>query len=159
MGIGRRLLDELAKLAQSKAGRPGQLVDSDAFQIGFAEQEGRYRAARALVMETWNDVWSTLTSGGELTTRQRTLLRLALANATWTCHEVSQFVYRNGGTTALRSGTIQRLFRDMHAGTQHITSAPGVIKETGRELAGLAPGHEWVFLGLVDPEQAGPASH
>jgi indole-3-acetate monooxygenase len=160
LGMGRRLLDELASNAQSKAGRPGQLVESDAFQIGFAEQEGKYRAARAFVFETWNDVWSTLTSGGELTTRQRTLLRIALTNATWTAHEVSAFVYKNGGTTALRSGTIQRLFRDMHAGTQHITSAPGVIKEAGRELAGLAPGHEWVFLGLADPSaDGGPASH
>ena len=30
-------------------------------------------------------------------------------------------------------GTIQRLFRDMHAGTQHITSAPPVIRNAGRE--------------------------
>ena len=34
---------------------------------------------------------------------------------------------------------MQRLFRDVHAGTQHITSAPGVIKAAGKELAGLAP--------------------
>jgi hypothetical protein len=37
----------------------------------------------------------------------------------------------------------------MHAGTQHITSAPPVIRHTGRELAGLAEGKKWVFLELV----------
>jgi hypothetical protein len=78
-------------------------------------------------------------------------MRLAMANATWSCHEVADFVYRSAGTVALRSGVIQRLFRDMHAGTQHVTSAPPVYRAAGRELAGLAPGKQWLFLDLVDP--------
>ena len=82
--------------------------------------------------------------------RQHTLLRLALANITWSCHEVSEFAYTAAGTVALRSGTMQRLFRDMHAGTQHITSAPPVIRNTGRELSGVAAGKKWLFLDLVD---------
>jgi alkylation response protein AidB-like acyl-CoA dehydrogenase len=159
MGVGRRILDELSSMAQAKTGRAGSLVDSDAFQIGFAETEAKFRAARALTMESWRDAWETLSSGGELSTRQGTLLRLQLPHLTWTLHEVAQFAYKNGGTTALRSGTLQRLFRDVHAGTQHITSAPGVIKATGQELAGLAPGKQWVFLDLVDPAGAATASH
>jgi hypothetical protein len=55
-----------------------------------------------------------------------------------------------GGTTALRAGAVQRLFRDMHAGTQHVTSSPPVMQACGRELAGLADGKSWVFLELVD---------
>jgi alkylation response protein AidB-like acyl-CoA dehydrogenase len=159
MGVGRRILDELAKMAQSKAGRPGQLVESDAFQIGFAETEAEFRAARAFAMESWRDAWNTLTSGGDLSTRQSTLLRLALTHLTWTVNDVAQFAYKNGGTTALRSGTLQRLFRDVHAGTQHITSAPGVIKAAGQELAGLAPGKSWVFLELADLSEGATASH
>jgi hypothetical protein len=85
-----------------------------------------------------------------MTVRQNSLLRLALANITWSCHEVSEFAYTAAGTIALRSGTMQRLFRDMHAGTQHITSAPPVIRNTGRELAGVAAGKKWLFLDLVD---------
>jgi hypothetical protein len=38
----------------------------------------------------------------------------------------------------------------MYAGSQHITSAPPVIRNTGRELAGLADRKKWVFLDLVD---------
>jgi hypothetical protein len=41
----------------------------------------------------------------------------------------------------------------MHAGTQHVTSAPPVFRAIGRELAGLAPGKKWVFLDLVDAPQ------
>jgi indole-3-acetate monooxygenase len=159
MGVGRRILDELAKMAQAKTGRPGQLTDSDAFQIGFAEAEGKFRAARALVLETWKEAWATMEAGETLSTRQSTLMRLALSHITWTLFDISHFAYKNAGTTALRSGTLQRFFRDVHAGTQHITSAPGIIKATGKELAGLAPGHQWVFLDIVDPNAAGPASH
>jgi indole-3-acetate monooxygenase len=150
LGMGRRLLDELRALVRQKAGRPGQFVESDSFLEGLAKAEGTYRAARALVRETWADVEATLERGEPLSVREHTLIRLALTHATWAVHDVCMFVYKSGGTTALRAGTIQRLFRDMHAGTQHVTSSPPVIQACGRELAGLAEGQRWVFLGLAD---------
>ena len=148
-GIGRRLLDELGKKVRSGVGRSGTLAESDAFHEQYARAEGTYRAARALVYETWADVKQTLDRGETLSTRQHTTMRLAMAHATWSCHDVADFVYKSAGTLALRAGTIQRLFRDMHAGTQHITSAPSVIRNAGRELAGLAPGKSWIFLDLA----------
>ncbi|WP_028921343.1 acyl-CoA dehydrogenase family protein [Pseudonocardia acaciae] len=151
LGVGRRILDELAAMARRKAGRPGQLAGSEHFQIGFAQAEAGFRAAAAFAREAWGGAWDTLAAGGSLSVRERTLLRLALAHLTWTVHDVAQFAYRNGGTTALRSGTLQRLVRDVQAGTQHITSAHGVIRACGQELAGLAPGKDWRFLDLADP--------
>ena len=149
-GIGRRLLDELAKKVRSGVGRSGGLANSETFHEQYAKAEATYRAARALVDESWGNVKETLDRGGRLDVRQHTLVRLALANITWCCHEVSEFVYASAGTVATRAGTIQRLFRDMHTGTQHITSAPPVIRNAGRELAGLADKKKWVFLDLVD---------
>ena len=149
-GIGRRLLDELATLMKAKMGRASTLAESDSFQEQYAKAEGRYRAARALVYETWSDVRETLDRGEPLSVRQHTLMRLAMAHVTWTSQEVAAFVYKSAGTTALRAGTIQRLFRDMHAGTQHVTSAPPVFRAIGRELGGLADGKKWLFLDLVD---------
>ncbi len=159
LGLGRRILDEVAKMAQAKTGRPGQLVDSDAFHIGFAETEGKFRAARALVVESWRDAWATLQAGEQLSTRQGTRRRVALSHATWTLWDISHFAHRNGGTSAVRAGTMERLLRDVHTGTQHITSAPGAIKAAGKELAGLAPGGQWVFLDIVDPNAPAPAGH
>jgi hypothetical protein len=72
-----------------------------------------------------------------------------MAHATWSAHEVAMFAYASAGTVALRAGTLQRLFRDMHAGIQHVTSAPPVFQAIGRALAGLAPAAEWRFLDLV----------
>jgi alkylation response protein AidB-like acyl-CoA dehydrogenase len=150
-GIGRRLLDELASKVRSGVGRSGTQATSESFHEQYAQAEAAYRSARAFVYETWADVQQTMSRGERLSVRQQTLMRLAMANITWASHGVSEFVYKTAGTMALRSGTIQRLFRDMHAGTQHITSAPPVFRAIGRELAGLAEGKAWLFLDLVDP--------
>jgi alkylation response protein AidB-like acyl-CoA dehydrogenase len=149
-GIGRRLLDELAKKVHSGIGRSGAMAESDTFHEEYAKVEAAYRAARALVFETWGGVAESLDRGEPLTVRQQTLMRLAMAHITWTGKTVADFVYKSAGTVALRSGVIQRLFRDMHAGTQHITSAPPTFRNAGRELAGLAPQKKWVFLDLVN---------
>ena len=150
-GIGRRLLDELAKGVRSKMGRAGTLAASESFQQQYAKAEGTLRAARALVYEAWGDVASTLDRGDRLSARQHTLIRLAMAHVTWSAHEAAMFAYTSAGTVALRAGTLQRLFRDMHAGTQHITSSPPVFQAIGRDLAGLADGARWRFLEL-DPK-------
>lgn len=148
LGVGRRLLDELAGYAQAKAGRPGQIADSAAFHTDFARAEAQLRAARALVHETWDDVEATLDAGGRLNVRQETMVRLALNHATSTAVEVSRFVHMTGGTSAVRDGLIQRLFRDVHTGCAHITSGPQALQECGRELAGLAPGQSWAVFTL-----------
>jgi alkylation response protein AidB-like acyl-CoA dehydrogenase len=150
IGVGRRLLDELADLVSSKTGRPGAQVDSDAFQRDFAVAEGKYRAARALVYEAWTDASESIARGEALSLRQNTLIRLALGHITATLLEVANYVYLAAGTTALRRGTLQRLVRDVHAGTQHVTSGPGMWQACGRELIGLAEGKKWILLDLVD---------
>jgi alkylation response protein AidB-like acyl-CoA dehydrogenase len=148
-GIGRRLLDELSRGVQSKGGRGGTQGASESFQEGYAKAEATYRSARALVREAWGDVQRTLEQGDPLSVRQHTLVRLAMAHVTWAAHDAAMFVYTSAGTTALRAGTIQRLFRDMHAGTQHVIASPPVYQALGRELAGLAEGRTWHFLSLA----------
>jgi len=149
-GIGRRVLDELAANVRARGGRAGTQSMSESFLEQYAQAEGTYRAARAFVYETWNDVSRTLERGDPLSVRQHTLIRLGIAHVTWAAHDVAAFVYKSAGTTGLRAGTIQRLFRDMNAGTQHVVASPPVFRVIGRELAGLAEGQKWRFLDLVD---------
>lgn len=150
LGVGRRVLDELAAFARTRVGRPGMLGESESFLENFAAAEARYRSARALVNETWNEVEATMARDDALKTRDITLIRLALNHATWTAADVCDFAYKAAGGVSLRNGVIQRYFRDMHAGTQHVTSSPAILKECGRDLAGVAPGKKWNFFGLVD---------
>jgi len=149
MGVGRRLLDELGALVVAKKGRAGTIAESDHFQTQLAEHEAAFRAARAFVLESWRDVEATFDAGEAISVRQDTLVRLALGHITKTLLDVANFVYLAGGTTALRTGPIERMVRDVHAGTQHITSGPGMWRNCGRELAGLADGMHWILLDLV----------
>ncbi|MCS5723835.1 acyl-CoA dehydrogenase family protein [Herbiconiux sp. CPCC 203407] len=149
LGVARRMLDEMAELARRKTGSRGATVDSAHFYADYAKAEAKARSARAWLLEVWADNEATLAAGLPLSAEQETLIRLALSNATWMAHEVTMTVYTWAGTAALRSGDLQRYFRDMHAGTQHVTSGPGVVQGCGQMLAGLAPGKRWMFLDLV----------
>ncbi|MGY5885693.1 hypothetical protein [Modestobacter lacusdianchii] len=148
LGVGRRLLDELAAVVRAKAGQPGGQASSDSFAEQYAAAEVRLRAAQALLYEVWEEIEAVLAAGDAVPLRLETLNRVALNNATWSTHAIAEFVYRSGGTGALRSGTIQRLFRDVHGGTQHISSSPMIMQSAGRELAGLADGKRWVHFSL-----------
>jgi len=153
LGIGRRVLDELAEFARASSRKPGAIADSESFREDFARAEAKYRSARAWVFEVWNDVWTAVEEGHQPTTRQTTLIRTALNNITFTVVDVCEFAYRSAGGSALRAGTIQRCFRDMLAGAQHVSSSNAVLRECGRELMGMAEGQIWTLRRLVDPIQ------
>lgn len=149
LGVARRLLDEMRTVVAAKTGTRGAGVDTAEFHADYARAEASLRSARAWNMEVWADNEATLDTGQPLTVDQETLTRLALNTATWTAHEIGQTVYRWAGTAALRDGPLNRVFRDLHGGTQHVTSGAGVLHGCGRRLAGLAPDARWVFLDLA----------
>ncbi|TDV41016.1 acyl-CoA dehydrogenase family protein [Actinophytocola oryzae] len=153
LGVGRRMLDELRSLVAGKTGTHNASVDTGYFHAAYAEAEARYRAARAWAMELWADNEKTLDSGDLLSTGQETLTRLMLNNTTWSVQSVGQTVYQWAATTALRRGDLQRYYRDLNSGTQHITSGPVLLQNCGKALAGLAPDAHWEFLDLVSPKE------
>ncbi|GAB3365349.1 acyl-CoA dehydrogenase family protein [Modestobacter lapidis] len=148
LGTGRRLLDELALAVRAKAGQPGGQADSESFTEQYAHAEVKLRAAKAFLYEVWEEIEASLAGGNGVPVRLETLNRVALNNATFTTHDIAQFVYLNSGSAALRQGIVQRLFRDVHGGTQHISSSPMIMRSAGRELAGLAEGKRWVHFNL-----------
>lgn len=149
LGTGRRLLDELAATVRNKAGRAGSQGDSPAFHTQYADAELKLRSAHALLYEVWEEIEELIYAGEPMDIRLETLNRAALCNATWRLQEIASFVYAAGGTDALRSGVIQRIFRDVHGGTQHISSSPMILQSAGRQLAGLAEGQRWVHFQLA----------
>jgi alkylation response protein AidB-like acyl-CoA dehydrogenase len=149
LGVGRRMLDEMKALAAKKTGTHKASVDTGHFYAEYAEAEAKFRAARAWARELWADNEATLARGDALSPEQETLTRLMLNNTTWSVQAVGQTVYRWAATTALRRGDLQRYYRDLNSGTQHITSGPVLLQDCGKHLAGLAPNTHWVFLDLV----------
>lgn len=154
LGVGRRMLDELRSLAAAKTGSPNASVDTGYFYAAYAQAEARYRAARAWALELWADNEETLDRGEHLSQEQETLTRLMLNHTTWSVQSVGQTVYQWAATAALRRGDLQRYYRDLNAGTQHITSGPVLLQNCGRHLAGFAPDAHWAFLDLVSPNES-----
>ena len=65
-------------------------------------------------------------------------LRLACTHVTRTGAEICRTLYDLGGGAALfEASPLQRHFRDAHAATQHIVTAPSTLELTGRVLFGL----------------------
>ena len=151
LGLGRRILDELKALVHAPT-RPSPLAEfggSTSFQENFAAAEGKFRAGRAFCYEVWEDVQATLDRDEPCSQRQFTLMRLSLNHVTTAVMEIATFAHRAGGGVALRSGILQRCFRDMFGATQHRIVSSNMLGECGRELLGLAEDKTWTSGGLV----------
>ncbi|MFF2652997.1 acyl-CoA dehydrogenase family protein [Streptomyces sp. NPDC058045] len=152
-GVGRRLLDELRLLARHRAGGPERPLTSDEFFAEFARHYSHIRGTMALLRETWGDCETTLELRARLSDEQETMTRLVCSLATRTSLEISQLVHRFAGVQVMRNGTLQRFFRDSHAGTQHRGTAHAVVERCGRMLTGTLPtGTHWGLFDLDLPE-------
>jgi alkylation response protein AidB-like acyl-CoA dehydrogenase len=151
LGVGRRVLDELAKIARTKSGPFGAVGESATFKHSFAQAESKYRAARALCYEVWTDLSYSLLRGERATLEQIALIRMAMRHIHDVLSETSTFAHRAGGGVALRPSVLQRCYRDVHAGTQHLLLSDQIFQECGRVMLGMtgAKAH-WTILGVVD---------
>jgi alkylation response protein AidB-like acyl-CoA dehydrogenase len=137
LGIGRRMIDEIAGFAQTRAGRPGAIGDSESFREDYACAQAQLQAAHAFVFRSWEEAEAVFERGDRLTSREDSYLRLSMIHATNAVADICTFGYRAAGGTSLRRGVIQRLFRDIHAGAQHIICSPGALRNCGRELLAI----------------------
>jgi indole-3-acetate monooxygenase len=149
LGVGRRALDELAKLARERGDLWGRLSDSPTFKKSFADAEAKFRSASAFVRESWGSLAATLARGDAASVEQIALIRLAMRHIHDALSEVTTFAHRAVRGASLRSGRLQRCYRDAHAGTQHLLLADEIMQECGRALMGATgPGAYWTMFGI-----------
>ena len=117
----------------------GVLGESERIQHELGRLESRAAAASAWVHETFTAAERNITDRGELDPLDSVRCRQATVHATQDGAEVVQRAYLLAGTTALRDGALQRCFRDIHAGTQHVFANASHTTELGRELIASAP--------------------
>jgi alkylation response protein AidB-like acyl-CoA dehydrogenase len=149
LGLGRRILDEIAAFARKPSSRGGRLADDEVFRANYAKAEAAFRSAHAWIYQIWAGIQETVDRGETPTRWQYTQARTALLHA----HEVNAdnaaFAFREGGGTALRSGVLQRVVRDEMAAGQHLMLSRKWWGEVARDLLGEAEGMEWSALQLV----------
>jgi alkylation response protein AidB-like acyl-CoA dehydrogenase len=150
LGVARRALDELVEIVQQR--RPsafGVLGDSASFQQEFALAEMRLRAATALAVDAWGEVQATLDRGESAGLKDIAVVRALTRHAHEVAADVIAFAYKMAGGASLRGGPLQRCFRDIHAGTQHVLVSHQIAQAAGKVLLGFAePGMCWGLLGL-----------
>ncbi|WP_261398669.1 hypothetical protein [Streptomyces misionensis] len=149
LGVGRRLLAELKRVAAARSGSWGAAVDTSRFHAAYATAEAGLRAARAWANDVWQDVEQSLDQGRSPSTEQDTLIRLVLDHTTSTVYEVGRTVHRWAGSAAIRRGPVDRFLRDLGTGAQHMTSSPVVLQNCGKWLSGARPDARWSFLDLT----------
>jgi len=149
IGVGRRILDELVKVIVQRQDPFGKSAESASFKFQFAQAEARFRAAKALVYETWRSVSDTCAKGEAPSLEQMTMVKLALRHIHDVISEVGTFAHRAARGASLHNTPMQRFYRDIHAGTQHILLADQIVEECGRALLGLpGPGATWTVFGV-----------
>ncbi|MGV6875975.1 acyl-CoA dehydrogenase family protein [Pseudochelatococcus sp. B33] len=148
-GVGRRVLDELTLVVRQRQDPFGKSSESASLKFQFAQAQAKYRAARALVYESWNAVSDSVAQGHAPSLDQMTIVKLALRHVHDIISEVGTFAHRAARGASLHNTVMQRFYRDIHAGTQHILLADQIVEECGRALLGL-PGEsaKWTVFGI-----------
>jgi alkylation response protein AidB-like acyl-CoA dehydrogenase len=140
LGIGRAALDELADLATRKrpAATPGQrLADQPLLHDRLARADAGLAAARSFVLEAVAQLYDEAQAGAP-SLRTRAVVRGAISNAVDASVTAVDTAYTlAGGTSVYRSSPLQRMFRDVHAATQHVLLSPAMWPAAGRVLLGV----------------------
>jgi alkylation response protein AidB-like acyl-CoA dehydrogenase len=149
LGVGRRTLDELNKIARKRTDVFGLLANSPSFKQSYAEAEAKFRSAQAFAYDAWQKLDNTFAQGHKATLEQIALIRMAMRHLHDIISDVSTFAHRIARGLSLRPSILQRCYRDIHTGTQHIFLADEIVQECGRVLLGGAPPDgEWMIFGV-----------
>lgn len=140
LGNARGALNAFIELGSVKKsqGSSRTLGERATINSQTAQLEAAYRAAKAYFHDEIEATWQVAQSHGDIPVGRRAALRMACTHVVRTGAEICRSVYDMGGGAALFSANdLQRRFRDAHAITQHIVTAPSTWELTGRLLFGL----------------------
>ena len=140
LGVARRALDEIQAIAMAGRARIGGIAmrDEQVFQRAFSENTLALRSARLLLHDTIGDIVRRLDGGEPMTMTMQHELVSAVTYQTRMCMDVVQFAYMSSGSAGLRNPSIlQRCFRDMCVGTQHLYVDPRTFDAMGKGLLGI----------------------
>ena len=144
LGVARSMLDDVAELARTKVrmGDEGALANRPTFQKGLSHHTAMWQAARLLVLDAFAAAERQVETEGSLSPTMRADLRVAATYATEASREVVQWAHLAAGTSAIREGTrLERAFRDLYTGTQHVFIGEKTYQDAAR-----------IHLGLVEDQ-------
>jgi indole-3-acetate monooxygenase len=141
LGVAKSMLDDVSELAQSKVrmGDAASLAHRDSFQRNLSHHLAMWKAARLLVVDTFGQVERAVADGSTLTPTMRADMRVAATYATESSREIVQWAHLAAGTAAIREGSrLERAFRDMYSGTQHVFIGEKTYTDAAQVYLGIA---------------------
>lgn len=85
-----------------------------------------------------------------MSARQISLAHLAKSGVHESGVEACTFAFRASGGTSLRSGVMNRIYREMMTASNHFTINPNIVGAAGRDIAGVWSDRTWQFYDLIE---------
>jgi alkylation response protein AidB-like acyl-CoA dehydrogenase len=141
LGIGRAMLANFVALAGDKTPRGlARLADTPSVRGGVARGQATLGSARAYLLEALRDVYAGANGTDPIDIPDRARVRLAATHAIHGASDVTDWVYKAAGVSAIFPGTpFERRFRDMHTLTQQIQARESHYESAGQVLLGQPP--------------------
>jgi alkylation response protein AidB-like acyl-CoA dehydrogenase len=140
LGVAQRALDEIEKLATGGRARmnAGAIRDQAVFQRGLGEKAMALRSVRLLVHDVFGDMVRHLSSGEPMSKRMNSDVMGSVAYMTQVAQDVTLFAYQWAGSHGLRNPSlVQRCFRDLFTGGQHIYVDRKSYEDVAKERLGI----------------------
>ena len=149
LGVARASIDATIELATRKT--PNYMMqpvaDNQAVQRLLGRAEGKWRAARAYVYETMDELWQHQLTGEFVTHEHAIDTQLACCFALESAREITESLHEIVGTSGFREGLPhERLFRDAHTLSQHAFASPARFESVGKAMLGREI--DWMFFKL-----------
>jgi alkylation response protein AidB-like acyl-CoA dehydrogenase len=144
LGIASRAVSEIVALANTNKRRlyaSVSLADGPLFQYRVGHADASLRAARSLLHNQADAVWSSAMAGSSISIDSRSPVMGAITWAVQTCAAVVDSCYKaGGGTSPYDSSPLQRCMRDIQTLTQHAAVAESWLSTAGSTILGRAGG-------------------
>ena len=144
LGVSKSMIDDVTELALTKVrmGEEASIAHKASFQRNLSHHTAMWKAARLLVLTTFGEVEQAVRDGQDLSPTMRADMRVAATYATEASREIVQWAHLAGGTSAIREGSrLERAFRDMYTGTQHVFIGEKTYTDSAQ-----------IYLGLINDQ-------
>jgi alkylation response protein AidB-like acyl-CoA dehydrogenase len=142
LGIARRAIDELRKLAETKLVMPDLVLMKNTLRarVALARAEGMLAAARAYTYETMDRVGEALQREGRLSHELRLHVSLSRVTAFQTARDVAQLMLDTAGSSGIyATSPLDRLLRDAITVRTHVAVQDRLLEQAAALVVGEEP--------------------
>lgn len=140
LGIARGIMDDFLNLPATKVARGASrpMRENNVVQSQYAQCEARWRSARCFLHDTLDEVWRYIEEHGEMTLKQRALIRLASTWAIQNARDVVNTLYHAvGSVVVFKENPFERRLRDMHTVAQQSQGRQLHFETVGQLMLGM----------------------